>query len=200
MTEIPLRGCGCRSITCLILSFFILRINRFSISRSISEDVESAAPSVHVFYLMTLNWGDKIADGPQKCPNLRCDWSQSENILKLEEKYKKVVSEIAVNSPIVTAAVYNIHSLRKKFFASAPMNCAWRTNLTLATSEEAAVRYHHLFNATFSNFNGFSTNSPSSAIQRIHSGAFLNPSDFTKNVHNFSSLIKAASFGMFIYD
>jgi hypothetical protein len=155
---------------------------------------------VHVFYLMTLNWGDKITDGPQKCPNLRCDWSQSENILTLEEKYKKVVSEIARNRPIVTAAVYNIHSLRKKFFASAPLNCGWRTNLTLATSEEASIRYHHLFNATFPNFNGFSTNNPSSAIQRIHSGAFLNPSDFTKNVHNFSSLIKAASFGMFICD
>lgn len=191
------RACGHRSIICLFLSLALLRINRFSLSQSISKDAESAAPSVHVFYLMTLNWGDRITDGEQKCPELRCSWSQSDSVIKLEEKYKKVLSETAANSPVVTAAVYNVHSLQKKFFASTPLNCAWRTNITLATSEEAALRYHHLFNATFPNFNAFSTNNPSSAIQRIHTGAYLNPSDFTKNMHNFSSLIKAGSFGTF---
>jgi hypothetical protein len=200
MIEIPLRACGYRSITCLILSFFLLQINRFSISRSVSADADSAAPSVHVFYLMTQNWGDVITDGIKECPNLRCAWSQSDSILKLEDKYRRVVSEITARNPTITAAVYNVHSLRKKFLASAPLNCAWRTNVTLATSEEATIRYHHLFNATFPNFNAFSTNNPNSAIQRIHSGAHLHSADFTKNMLNFSSLIKAGSFGKFIYD
>lgn len=138
-----------------------------------------------------------MRDGDQKCPSMRCDWSQSDNLHYLEQKHKSFISETVSSSPIVTAAVYNIHSLWRKHAARAPLNCAWRTNITLATSEESTVRYHHLFNSSFPNFNGYSTNHPSSAIQRIHVGAFLNPTDFRENMHNFSYLIKAGSYGMF---
>ena len=198
MIDISSRSLCVRSIICFYLSAHFLKINQFSISQKILMNSESTGPSVGVFYFMTSNWGDKMSDGDQKCPNMRCEWSQSDNLHHLEDKYKFFVS--GSSSPKVTAAVYNIHSLWKKYAARVPLNCAWKTNITLATSEESTIRYHHLFNMTFPNFNGFSTNHPSSAIQRIHVGALLKPSDFRENMHNFSYLIKAGSYGMLICD
>lgn len=197
MIDIMRRSLSFRSIVCLYLSFHLLQIDQFSDSQDTAVKTESSEPSVGVFYFLTSNWGDKLKDGDQKCPNMRCDWSQSDNLHHLEQKHKSFISETGSNSPIITAAVYNVHSLWRKHAARAPLNCAWRTNITLATSEESTIRYHHLFNSTFPNFNGFSTNHPSSAIQRIHVGALLNPSDFRENMHNFSYLIKAGSYGMF---
>ena len=104
-------------------------------------------------------------------------------------------SNISYN-PITTVAVYNVHLLWQSHVSKIPLNCAWRTNLTMATSEEAHIRYHHLFDKTFPNFDGNSTNSPNSTVQRIYSTAYLK-SGFLVG-HNFTYLIKAGTYGKFL--
>ena len=98
------------------------------------------------------------------------------------------------NNPITTVAVYNVHLLLQAHVSKIPLNCLWRTNLTMATSEEAHIRYHHLFDKTFPNFDGNSTNSPNSTVQRIYSTAYLPKSGFLEG-HNFTYLIKAGTYG-----
>lgn len=187
------------SILCLCLSVNLLQINQSLATEDVSMKSESIVPAAGVFFFLTANWGDKITDGDQKCPNIRCEWTQSDDMNYLAQKHKSFMSETGLSQK-VTAAVYNVHSLAHKYGSRIPLNCAWRTNITLGTSEESVTRYHHLFNTTFPNFDGYSTNHPSSAVQRIHTGALLNPSDFGEKMHNFSYLIKAASYGMLIND
>lgn len=183
-----------RSILCLYLSVQFLEIGKFAATEDISSKSESVVPAVGVFFFLTPNWGEKITDGDQKCPNIHCEWTQNDDMNYLAQKHKLFMSGTDSRAK-VTVAVYNVHSLTNKHGSRIPLNCAWKTNITLATSEESFARYHHLFNMTFPNFNGYSTNHPNSAVQRIHWGAMLRPSDFGENMYNYSYLIKAASYG-----
>lgn len=164
-------------------------------TQNVSEHLLNTPGTAAIFYFMSSSWGDHIEDGEQICSTARCHWFQSDHMHHLEMKYRSVMVTTSVDNPIITAAVYNVHSLWSKYASPVPLNCDWRTNLTLATSEESTVRYHHLFNTTFKNFDGFSTNHPDSAIQRIHTAALLRPEDFSQTMLNFSSLIKAGSYG-----
>ena len=162
-----------------------------------STNVSSTRPSVSIFYYLLHNWGDRITDGDQNCADTSCDWWQSDNIHHLQRKYQIILQNSSVENHVTTVAVYNAHSLWAKFASRVPLNCAWRTNLTMAISEESSVRYHHLFNSTFPNFDGYSTNSPHSSVQRIHLRAYLQRADFREEMYNFSYLIKAASYGKY---
>lgn len=162
-----------------------------------TSDSNITRPSVSIFYYMLHNWGDRITDGDQNCSDTSCDWWQSDNMHHLQKMHDIVMLNNSVENPKITVAVYNAHSLWAKFASKVPLNCAWRTNLTMAISEESSVRYHHLFNSTFPNFDGFSTNSPYSTVQRVHKGAYLRKADLKEEINNFTYLIKAASYGKF---
>ena len=181
------------------LSIQLLCHITFVQTQNVSEHMFNNPRTAAIFYFMSSSWGDHIEDGDQMCPTARCRWFQSDHLHHLEKKYRSVMVTASVNYPIVTAAVYNVHSLWSKYASPVPLNCDWRTNLTLVTSEESTVRYHHLFNTTFKNFDGFSTNHPDSAVQRIHTAALLRPEDFSPTTLNFSSLIKAGSYGITLH-
>jgi len=151
------------------------------------------AASVHVLYYAANNWVDAVVNGAQPCPGVqRCEWTQSPHIHQLKEKFHRDVVT-AADSPI-SVAVFHVHSMRDKLNSRYPLNCDWRTNLTFGCSEESGVRYGHLFNATFPNFDGFSSYHPRSSVQRIQHAAYFKESDLRPTLHNFSSLIKAGSY------
>ena len=159
------------------------------------NDTNDGQRVVNVFYYLGHNWGEKF-NGDQMCPNVLCNWATSDDFQILKKKRDDAMApENSKNKEILTAAIYNVHSLPAKEVIRGPTNCDWRTNLTLATSEEAAVRYHHLCKNKFRTFDGYSTVSPNSNVQRVYDQAFLSPSDFYSEMHNFSYLIKAGSFG-----
>lgn len=180
--------------TCL--SFSMFRDTVCSLLQNTSN-ISSTRPSISVFYFMLPKWGDRITEGDQNCPDISCDWWQSDNIHHLERKHQIILLNSTFENPVTTVAVYHAHSLWAKFASKVPLNCAWRTNLTMAISEESSVRYHHLFNNTFPNFDGYSTYSPHSSVQRIYKGAYLQRTDLREETYNFSYLIKAASYGKY---
>lgn len=178
-----------------IFIFQIVWIFHLSSSQLAKNDTHERQRVVNVFYLLGHNWGDKF-DGDQMCPNVLCNWATSDDFQQLKRKRDEAMApENSKNKEILTAAVTNVHSLRAKLITRGPNNCDWRTNLTLATSEEAAVRFHNLFKSNFSSFDGYSTYNPNSNIQRVNDQAYLKPGEFYPKMHNFSYLIKAGSFG-----
>ena len=165
-------------------------------SHNVESEINDGLREVNVFYFVSHKWGSKV-DGDQMCPNMLCNWATSDDFHQLKEKHDDAMSpEKRKNKQILTAAVYNVHELYAKNSLRVPTNCDWRTDMTLATSEESSVRYHYLFNRTFNNFDGYSTISPHSDVQRVYHDAYLRPKDFIQEMHNFSYLIKAGSFGM----
>ena len=75
-----------------------------------------------------------------------------------------------------------------------PDHCHLPTHLTMAESEESYVRYNHLFEPSFKNFDGTSTTHPQASVQRVYGDAFINASHFLPVVYNYSSLVKGASY------
>lgn len=92
-----------------------------------------------------------------------------------------------------TISVYNIHSLWERKKEHHPAICELRTNVTMVESEESKVRYGHLFGPSFKNFDGYSTTSPMSHLQRVYSEVFLNETEMLPN-KPFAKLVKGASY------
>ena len=103
-------------------------------------------------------------------------------------------AEETVVSNSISVGLYNIHSLWEKKRDHFPASCELRTNFSVAESEESSVRYGHLFNPSFKNFDGYSTISPSAHIPRVYRESMMNKTDFVEPVKNFSRLIKGASY------
>ena len=93
----------------------------------------------------------------------------------------------------VSLALYNIHSLWEKKREHYPPVCELRTNMTLAESEESRVRYGHLFDPSFKNFDGYSTTSPHAHVQRIYTEALMNATEFYPT-RAYNKMIKGASY------
>lgn len=102
-------------------------------------------------------------------------------------------SESEVINGTYTISLYNIHSLWERKKEHHPAICELRTNVTMVESEESKVRYGHLFGPSFKNFDGYSTTSPMSHLQRVYSEVFLNESDMLPN-KPFAKLVKGASY------
>lgn len=178
-----------------IFIFQVIWILHSSLSQNVKSGLHDGLREVNVFYFVSHKWGAKV-DGDQMCPNMLCNWTTSDDFHRLKTKYDEIMSpEKRIDKQILTAALYNVHDLYAKNSSKFPTNCDWRTNVTLATSEESSVRFRYLFNRIFNNFDGFSTISPQSDIQRVYQDAYLRPSDFVQEMHNFSYLIKAGSYG-----
>jgi hypothetical protein len=174
-------------------SFLLLCILCFQSQKaSFSSSNET---SVRVFHYISSNWAsDRLVDGYQICHDVECYWVQSGSMNHLEVDFNKMTSTAGSSTSVITVALYNAHSLWNNHHTRFPLNCDWKTNFTMASSEESNIRYHHLFNNTFNNFDGYSTNHPGSTVQRIHRGAFLKTTDLKTNIYNHSSLVKAGSY------
>ena len=183
----------------LMGTYFLLYLLRIASSEGKTVAAVTYDRPVSVFYYMQRHWGDSIIDGDQKCHKIICNWYQSDNLQNLHHSYSNIMSNSSINSTMWTLALWNAHSLFAKHYSRAPQNCAWRTDLTMAVTEESRARYHHQLNFTFPHFDGFSTNSPHASVQRIHKSAFLQESDLIEKPRNFSDLIKAGSYGMSIF-
>jgi len=163
---------------------------------------------VKVYHFIVNHWGVST-DGVQECgPEINCEWSYADHISKLKQYY--AAQQPSFETPslsmswndsvsratngTITVSVYNIHSWWEKKREHRPALCDLHTNLTLAESEESRVRYNHLFEPSFKHFDGYSSTSPLSSIQRIYNEVRINSSDFIDDYYNFSTLIKGASY------
>lgn len=151
---------------------------------------------VRVFHYILPHWTDEETTGnvtckvPERNASIFCEWIDHEN----QTYFKKLLKD-TTDTGIVTVALFNVHSLWEKIRIRYPPNCEWPTNLTMASSEESHSRFSTLFNATFDNFDGYSTTHPLSSVQRIYDAAYLR--DFTElsaSTSTNTSLYKAASF------
>jgi len=141
---------------------------------------------VVVYHFLLPHWGDDVA-GNETClppPPLdaasgvagapvRCEWHYHDNQSHFKALWNDPVHVERRRRATATVALYNIHSLWERHRVRYPLNCAWPTNLTLASSEESHARFHGLFNASFGNFDGSSTTHPASSVQRIYDAAYL---------------------------
>jgi hypothetical protein len=124
------------------------------------------------------------------CAEVNCIWNSGERINSL--KYE--LDNLPNQSSVITVGVYNIHTLWEKQREHRPNYCELPTNLTIAESPEAHIRYNYLFEPSFPYFDGNLTTHPVSSVQVIYAEAFLNKSNFIQSLNNFSTLIKAASY------
>lgn len=157
---------------------------------------------VKVFYFVMPDWGPGN-NGDQSCSdkNLKCSWEVSGDFVELTTCFNRFARRSSGNSGSnVTVTMYNIHSLWRSQKKHYPLNCLMRTDLSLATSEESMKHRSHseLFPKSFPNFDGYSTTSPLSSVQRIYKEAYLNETvvNFhTKNsMRPFDKLIKAGTY------
>jgi len=163
---------------------------------------------VQVYHFVVRHWVSSLHEGLQDCgPHLECDWTWGEHLHRLHLEHGNYAAhgsfsgdpapattakEVIVNNS-VSIGVYNIHSLWEKKREHGPLVCELRTNMSIVESEESRVRYGHLFNPSFKNFDGYSTTSPQANIQRLYKEALMNATEFFP-MRNFSSLIKGASY------
>lgn len=180
----------------------ILSISRQVATVDVDLDVVSSlntsnittTKSVYVFHFILKHWyGVEPPEGVvEDCmPEIHCEWTYAEHIKQLKAKLSDKAP--LIRNDDITVSVYNIHSLWQKSREHQPSICELRTNLTLAESEESKVRYSHLFDPSFKNFDGYSTSHPMSHIQRVYAEVFLNSSNFLP-LKNFSSLIKGGAY------
>ena len=155
--------------------------------------------SISVLHLIdNEKWGEvdgSAIQGTYPCGGIKCNMISSdckENQVACLRR--KVQSQIHVDSTeSIYVAMYNIHTwgVHSKWPHS-PSDCLIPAHYTLAESEESHGRFHKLFKASFRNYDGNSTTSPFSSVQRTYFSG-LNASEFLP-LKSFSKLINGASF------
>lgn len=152
---------------------------------------------VYVYHFMVPHWGSSH-EGIYDCSgidsNLHCEWTQSDHAKVLHERLARKQISFDHTNTSVTLSLYNIHSLWEKMRWVHPAICELPTNFTMAESEESSVRYKQLFDASFKNFDGLSTTSPTADVQRVYWEAFLYELNVSHPIGNFSSLVKGSSY------
>jgi len=63
----------------------------------------------------------------------------------------------------------------------------------MVETEESKVRYYQLFDQSFKHYDGYSSTSPESHVQRVYAEAYLKNSSFLK-LQPFDKMIKGASY------
>lgn len=159
------------------------------VSSSVAIDINSSSiDNVFVYHFMIKHWGS-VHEGDYECGRIGCHWTSSDHIKNLRQRF--VETEISPHG--ISLSLYNIHSLWERSREHRPAICELHTNITMAETEESRIRYNHLFEPSFRNFDGYSSTHPSSNVQRIYSESWLNASDFVP-LQNFSSMIKGAAY------
>lgn len=195
----------------MIFSYIIVGIITVLYSKIANVNAENGTiiiNKVQIYHFVVRHWVNIVYEGDQQCgSNLQCEWTWAENMHRLHmdfENYRRhgsftddhalnrIEPGVIVNDS-VSATVYNIHSLWEKKREHSPLVCELRTNMTLAESEESRVRYGHLFEPSFKNFDGYSTTSPLANVQRIYRESLMNVSDFFP-LRPFPTMIKGASY------
>lgn len=148
--------------------------------------------SVKVFHYIISHWGDSH-EGPVPCGSIYCEWTVADQVKRLGENLASFTPKTLYGNPTISVGVYNIHSVWEKFRDAKPFDCDLRSNLSFAESEESFVRYHQLLQAGIDNFDGFSSTSPKSAVQRIYKDAIFQKHELLPR-NNFSSLVKGGSY------
>lgn len=148
--------------------------------------------AVKVFHYLIPHWGDSH-HGPVPCGPIYCEWVVSDHIKRLGENLLSFTPKELYGAQTLTVSVYNIHSLWEKFRDPHPHDCDIRSNLSVAESEESFTRFQHLLQAGMDNFEGFSSTSPKSSVQRIYKEALFQKNELLPR-QNFSSLIKAGAY------
>ena len=153
-------------------------------------EVSSFKHSVKVLHYILPHWGESRA-GLQECGDIACDWSHSEHIKQLKDALYFVEPRDGIET--LSLSLYNIHSLWERMRIAHPMYCELKTNLTMTETEESKIRYGYIFDQAFHHFDGYSSTSPDSAVQRVYAESFLDNSTFLE-AHNFTYLIQGASY------
>ncbi|KAJ1435609.1 hypothetical protein B484DRAFT_393483 [Ochromonadaceae sp. CCMP2298] len=147
--------------------------------------------SVKVFHYVLKHWGDSHS-GLFPCGDIACEWVFGDKIKTVRDLlYFTDRKRDGVDT--VSVAMYNIHSLWEHHRGTHPNRCELRANLSMAETEESRVRYGPLFDSSFKHFDGYSSTSPKSSVQRVYVETFLDPAEM-QTALNFSSLIKGASY------
>ena len=163
---------------------------------------EGSTKYIKVFYYINPEWGIGRR-GEQSCStgNVICDWNYSGNFTELTNNFRDHISTYKDDSgDNITVSVYNIHSLWQKLRMDYPPNCSLRTDLSLACSDESVKHPSHsdLFSRSFPNFDGHSTTSPTSSIQKYYEDAYLNETILSfhskHSMKSYRDLIKAGSY------
>ena len=95
--------------------------------------------------------------------------------------------------PMITLSLYNIHSWWEHTRNVIPASCDLHTNLTIFETEESKIRYQQLFEQSYQHYDGYSSTSPDSNIQRVYSEAYLKNSTFLR-LNKYDMMIKGASY------
>jgi hypothetical protein len=95
--------------------------------------------------------------------------------------------------PMITLSLYNIHSWWEHTRNVLPASCDLHTNLTIFETEESKIRYQQLFEQSYQHYDGYSSTSPDSNIQRVYNEAYLKNSTFLK-LNKYDMMIKGASY------
>lgn len=95
--------------------------------------------------------------------------------------------------PMITLSLYNIHSWWEHTRNVLPASCDLHTNLTIFETEESKIRYQQLFEQSYQHYDGYSSTSPYSNIQRVYNEAYLKNSTFLK-LNKYDMMIKGASY------
>lgn len=148
--------------------------------------MEDTALSVKVLHFISSDWGFSHL-GYIPC-NVSCWWYHSAHMNLLSEVFQNNRT-----SSDVSLSLYNMHYLWAKKRDAKPQVCELNTTLTMSESEESNTRFKQLFEQSSGAYDGSSTTSPTSSVQRVYEEAHMNTADFFP-LKNFTSLIKGASY------
>jgi hypothetical protein len=138
-----------------------------------------ASVDVKVYHYLSLEMGHPVSGFMDCGQSISCEWQSTTDIGQLKhhftEHQKKFESTLTSNNHTntVTLTVYNIHewSSNKNFDRKKPALCYLPTNLTMGESEESYSNRPKNVESTFVNYDGYSTTSNSSSLQRSYKEA-----------------------------
>jgi hypothetical protein len=156
--------------------------------------VHNFTKAVKVFHYILGHWGESF-NGVAPCGPTYCESVIADHVKHLRNNLLYLTEHIMFTElPLTTLSLYNIHTLWEKTRSTQPAICELPTNLTMAESEEAWVRYSYLFDPAIKHFDGFSSTHPKrSSIQRVYKEAYLRENELFPIV-NFTTLVKGASY------
>lgn len=196
------------SILCVLIFSIILfhKINTFQSHHSKSIN----ASKVLIYHIIDNElWGEvdgSYLQGIFSCPSTNIKHcqiyssdSKSDFLETVAKKYMNHqlhgFSSSNVNALPLTVSMYNIHTwkaLQHSTWPTPPDICSLPTHFTIAESEESFGRFGHIFRDSFKFFDGNSTTSPYSSVQRTYIGKF-NESQFLPHIEH-NKLIRGVAY------
>lgn len=168
------------------------RLTESSSSQEVSHRKAKKHVRIKVLHYILPHWGISRTGDFSCDKHVKCDWIVGEQLVNLRNHMQHSL-ESHHNIPLVSVALYNIHTLWEKYRNLKPQICQLSTNISMYETEESVARFSWYFDNANVNFDGYSSTHPNAQVQRVYAEAFLNASDFLPR-RNFSSLIKAGAY------